>query len=282
MLNEWQDIKNFDTSTIIDGDKLKMKNYTGNKLTKHFFENFYDVSFGKNLSMIDAFNDDDTLNGVLENRLGISYKEMFNMSGAMLRQGLRNSRAATPASMFLSTVAKYIYDTYAEPDGIVYDYSAGFGQRLIGAMASKNNLQYIGVEPWAESFQNLNKLYRFIFKHESCQIYNIGSENFYQEDLSEKICLAFSSPPYFDTEIYCEEQTQCNLSSYEDYLNYWDKTCENTSKMLKSNGNFIVNISEKYKNDLLTIASKYFNQDHNLYLNYETDKIEPVIVMKKK
>jgi tRNA1(Val) A37 N6-methylase TrmN6 len=285
LYDDWQAIKNFDSSSVIDGNKLKTKNYTGNKLTKHFFENFYQVSFDKNKSMLDAFNNDELLNKVLENRLGISYKETFNMSGAMLRQGLRNSRAATPASMFMATVAKYIYDNYAEPDGIVYDYSAGFGQRLVGVMASKNNLKYLGVEPWTESFENLNFLYKSIFQHHRCNLYNVGSENFYQEEFNEKICLAFSSPPYFDTEIYCNESTQCNLGSYQDYLSYWEKTCNNIFKMLKPNGYFIVNISEKYKYDLAMIASKYFSHDHDLYLSYGTEgnsKNEPVIVMRKK
>lgn len=282
LLDDWDNIKNFDSSPIINNDKLNTKNYIGNKLTKHFFDNFYSVSFGKNKSMLDAFNDDYLLNKVLDNRLGISYKEHFNISGAMIRQGLRNSNIAKPASTFLATVAKYIYDTYSEKDGIVYDYSAGFGQRLLGAMACKNNLQYIGTEPWSESFKNLNKLSKFIFKQDRCKIYNIGSENFYQEELKEKVCLAFSSPPYFNTEIYCQEETQCNLKSYEDYLNYWEKTCDNIFKMLKINGNFIVNISEKYKDDLIKIASKYFVYDHMLYLSYETDKNEPIIIMKKK
>jgi tRNA1(Val) A37 N6-methylase TrmN6 len=243
------------------------------------------VSFDNNKSMLDAFNDDGTLKKVIENRLGISYKETFNISGAMIRQGLRNSRAAMPASMFMTTVAKYIYDNFSEENGIVYDYSAGFGQRLVAAMASKNNLKYIGVEPWTKSFKNLNLLYRYIYQHHRCSLHNIGSENFYDENLKEKICLAFSSPPYFDTEIYCNESTQCNLGSYKDYLSYWEKTCENIYKMLKSGGYFILNISEKYKHDLIVICDKYFIHDRDLFLNYNTDKKyknEPLIVMRKK
>jgi tRNA1(Val) A37 N6-methylase TrmN6 len=287
LLNDWKAIKEFDSSTIIDGNLIKTRNYTGNKLSKHFFENFYKVSSENKISMIDAFNNDDLLNKVLDNRLGISYKETFNISGAMLRQGLKNSKVASGASIFLTSVAKYLYDTYAEENGIVYDYSCGFGQRLIGAMASKKNLTYVGVEPWTESFSNLEKLYKFLFKQEKCNIYNVGSENFYDENLKEKVCLAFSSPPYFDTEVYSDESTQCNLGSYQDYLSYWDKTCQNIFKMLKSNGYFIVNISEKYKHDLTEIASNYFNYEKDLYLNYftakaDTMKNEPIIVMRKK
>jgi hypothetical protein len=285
LYSDWKAIKEFDSSVIINGDKLKTKNYTGNKLTKHFFENFYKVSFDKKKTMLEAFENDEMLNKVIDNRLGISYKETFNISGAMLRQGLRNSRLAMSASMFMTTVAKYIYDTYAEQDGIVYDYSSGFGQRLVGALSSKNNLKYVGVEPWTESFNNLNKLSKSLFKDSQCKLYNVGSENFYDKDLDEKICLAFSSPPYFDTEVYCNESTQCNLRSYEDYLNYWNETCKNIFKMLKPNGCFIVNISEKYKYDLEIIALKYFAHEQYLYLSYgleESSKNEPVIVMRKK
>ena len=286
LLNEWKDIKDFDSSTVLEGNLIKVKNYTGNKLTKHFFENFYQVSFDKKISMLDAFHRDDLLLKVLDNRLGISYKETFNISGAMLRQGFKNSRASSSPSMFMTTVAKFIYDTYAEKDGIVYDYSAGFGQRLVGAMASNKNLTYVGTEPWTESYNNLIKLSKAIFKQEKCNLYNIGSEIFFQEDLHQKVCLAFSSPPYYDTEIYSSETTQCNLGSYDAYLGYWIKTCENIEKMLKPNGCFIINISDKYKQDLLTIASRYFNYDHELYLSYTgmegKSKTEPVIVMRKK
>jgi DNA-binding MarR family transcriptional regulator len=279
--NDWQNIKSFDSSTILDGNKLKSENDTGIKLIQHFFENIYDISFNKNLSIMDLINNNKILNKSIESILGIYSGKTLDISGATFRQELINCVAEMPTNMFSPVVSKYIYDTYAEKDGIVYDYSSGFGQRLIGAMASKNNLQYIGADPWTASFENLNKLYRYIFQHHRCNIHNIGSENFYQEDLNEKICLAFSSPPYFDTEIYCKEKTQCNLSSYEDYLNYWDKTCLNTSKILKSNGYFIVNISDKYKDDLVKIASKYFKYDHELYLSYENDKNEPIIIMKK-
>lgn len=287
LLNDWKAIKEFDSSTIIEENFLKTRNFTGNKLSKHFFENFYEVSFEGKKSMLEAFNDNDLLNKALDNRLGISYKETFNISGAMLRQGLRNSKIASAISNFLATVGKYIYDNYAEQNGIVYDYSCGFGHRLVGAMASKNNLTYVGVEPWTESFSNLEKLYKFLFKQEKCNIYNVGSENFYEENLKEKVCLAFSSPPYFQTEIYCNEPTQCNLGSYQEYLSYWDRTCQNIFKMLKPNGYFVVNISEKYKYDLTQIAYDYFNYEKELYLNYFTAttdimKNEPVIVMRKK
>lgn len=258
LLSDWNNIKNFDTSKLIIDNKIKTKYYVGNNLFRHFFHNFYEVSFSGKISMLDAFNNDELLLKVIENRLGITHNENFNISGAMLRQGFRNSKLGLSASIFQSTVAKYIYDNFSEENGIVYDYSCGFGQRLIGAMASKNNLKYYGVEPWSSSFNNLNKLSKFLFKQDLCNIYNVGSENFKLESLKEKVCLSFSSPPYYDTEIYCNENTQCNLKSYKEYIKYWQETCSNINYMLKPGGYFIFNISEKYKFDLFIEASKYF------------------------
>lgn len=284
MLEDFKQLKSFNTSNLLIDNKINTDSNLGAKIFRNFSPHFYELSSNKKKSMLDVFNSN--LSEVLDNRLGISYKETFNISGAMIRQGLKNSKLAFSGSIFRSTIAKFIYDNYCVNDDIVYDYSCGFGQRFLGAMASKHNLKYIGTEPWTKSFESLNKIARFLNYQHKTEIYNIGSENFIEDKYINQISLAFSSPPYFDTEIYCNENTQCNLNDFQYYLHYWNKTCENIYLLLKKDGKFIINISDLYKDDLLQIALEHkFTLIDTLYLKYRSfsnkEKLEPVLVLQK-
>ncbi len=283
MLEDFKQLKSFNASNLLMDNKINTDSNLGAKIFRNFSPHFYELSSNNKKSMLDVFNSN--LSEVLDNRLGISYKETFNISGAMIRQGLKNSKLAFSGSIFRSTIAKLIYDNYCVNDDIVYDYSCGFGQRFLGAMASKHNLKYIGAEPWTKSFESLNKMARFLNYQHKTEIYNVGSENFIEDKYINQISLAFSSPPYFDTEIYCNESTQCNLNDFQYYLHYWNKTCENIYLLLKKDGKFIINISDLYKDDLLQIALEHkFTLIDTLHLKYRSfskEKLEPVLVLQK-
>ena len=71
--------------------------------------------------------------------------------------------------------AKLIYEHYCPKNGTIYDYSAGYGGRMLGALASQQNFKYIAVEPNTNTFYNLNRLGQYIEntleKDKSYQIY---------------------------------------------------------------------------------------------------------------
>lgn len=109
------------------------------------------------------------------------------------------------------TRARAICEMFCEPGGTVYDYSCGFGARMLGTLASnKNNYRYIGCEPAHDTYHNLNKLGEYIesvtCRKDSYEIFNTGSECFTPE--SNSVDFAFSCPPYYRLERYCEEPTQ--------------------------------------------------------------------------
>ena len=62
------------------------------------------------------------------------------------------------ATNFRAMKAKAIYEKYCEPNGIIYDFSCGFGGRMLGALTSKNNYRYFGCEPCVETYTHLNEL----------------------------------------------------------------------------------------------------------------------------
>jgi hypothetical protein len=247
---EWERLQKFKSEKIYDGYYIKDANNVGIRFSKHFSNHMFETKCHKKASMIDAFYDDNRLKKCLYNRMGICYKEIFNITPGMLRQGLRNSHVAFHASLFKPAIAKFIYNKYTSENDVVYDYSMGFGQRFMGAMSSKNNLFYIGCDPWTESIKSINRIAKFIDK-DKYYIENVGAEYFCPEQYINKVSLAFSSPPYYDLEIYDNSsETQAYHYGYEKYLEWFGKVSNNIYKMLKEDGIFVINIKEEYFNDL--------------------------------
>jgi hypothetical protein len=254
LLDEFMDIKNIDLSKVSDPEKqdiLYISNTAGTGIVKHFSPHLYDVSSGIDMrpSMVDAFNDDSILMRVIKNRVG--YK--FNMTGAMLKQGLKNSRLAFKTSTFNTSIAKYIYSTYCKENSIIYDYSMGFGQRLLAAMSLPFIVRYVGIDPYEKSVLSNQNIFDFYKKSipgfkQDTEIIKDGSENYCDEKYLGKVDIAFSSPPYFIAEIY--EKDNPNQAafdgSYYNFINvWWRKTVSNVDKLLKLDGIFAINIMNK-------------------------------------
>jgi len=86
------------------------------------------------------------------NDLG-SIKDIFDR--ARIRGGSQELNNFPPV------VAKSLYETYCPKNGKILDFSAGFGGRLVGAMSSKNNYYYVGVDPSVKAIRGLNRLIDF-------------------------------------------------------------------------------------------------------------------------
>jgi len=290
--NDWDNLLRIDSSRAIKGNVLNGNFTCGLYLFKHFSHNFYQAKRkDKDHSYVEAFNNDQLLMKCIRNRMGITYKEIFNITPAMIKQGLRNSYCCSSCSIFNPTIAKYIYDTYAPADGIVYDYSIGFGQRALGALSSGNHLTYIGCDPEEKCVENLKTMADFLGRSDKIHIEQIGSETFCPKKYEGKVDLAFSSPPYFNLEYYSDSENQAYAKGFDYFINvYWKKTMDNIDKLLKSGGRFVLNITEDlHRNMKASIESKGYVLETTLEIqlskntNYKTkeNKTEPVYVYKK-
>jgi tRNA1(Val) A37 N6-methylase TrmN6 len=254
----------------IENLEIKFAPECGNSIMKPFYKHFFDVVGEKNKkSMMQAFNDDELLKSVIDNRLGITYKETFNITGNMIRQGIRNSFAGFAASVFKPSIAKTIYDHFCD-DSTVLDISAGFGQRLLGAAASTKVKKYIGIDPWSLQIESANKMIEF-FKIQKAEMHQIGSEKFCPEELFEQIDFVFSSPPFYNKEIYCQEETQAYQNkSFAMFIEcWWIKTAENVYKMLKNDGVFVVNMSQKFMNLMLCATNHLFKLEEIFSISFQ-------------
>ena len=125
--------------------------------------------------------------------------------------------------------------------GRVYDYSSGYGGRLLGTSLSKLRYTYVGIDPNTETFKYLN--YLSTFCDNNIELYNNVSEEYQPEDID----LAFSSPPYFNLEKYCDEPTQC-MNRYTTLDEWFDgyvvPTMRNIYNGLNDDGVFATNIAD--------------------------------------
>lgn len=129
--------------------------------------------------------------------------------------------------------------------GSVYDYSAGYGGRLLGITSSNMHYQYTGVDPNTETVENLNYLNSLILSatNGNGNIIQSVSEEYQPTDID----LAFSSPPYFNLEKYCDEPTQCmnKFKTLDDWFEgYVVPTMKNIYQGLNSDGVFATNIAD--------------------------------------
>jgi 16S rRNA G966 N2-methylase RsmD len=175
----------------------------------------------------------------LNKETNITFNSLINTSGI--------ASGSQKLSNFLPSVAKGIYDYYCGKDNAnILDMSAGFGGRLTGAMASKHNYFYTGVDPATETFQNLQKLAKFLNVQNRVRLINKPFEDCDSDLEDESFDIMFTSPPYFAKEKYSDEDTQ----SWKRYPNFSDwvkgflkRSFEIVYKKLKKNAYMIINIA---------------------------------------
>jgi hypothetical protein len=156
--------------------------------------------------------------------------------------------------------------------GNVYDYSAGYGGRLLGITSSNMRYQYTGIDPNTETVENLNYLNSLILSATGGDgtIIQSVSEEYQPEDID----LAFSSPPYFNLEKYCDEPTQC-MNRYttldEWFEGYVVPTMKNIHRGLNADGIFATNIADykSYGNKEYAVCDRWIETAEKLGFKYK-------------
>ena len=221
-----------------------------------------------------------------------------------MRKTLRIMTGSQGVSNFRPTAAQAIYEKFLPDGGTTWDMSGGYGGRLLGAI--KTHINYIATEPAKETFNGLNQIANDWGKQSNLfgieqrlEIVQSGSEDYVPE--KESLDLCFTSPPYFDTEKYSDEDTQ----SYKKFPNKADwlegflrKTVQNCAYGLKSRRYLVINIANVSSFDNLEgecaniVLSEEFEYMETFQLalskmpgkNLKSDgfKYEPVFLFRKK
>ena len=181
-----------------------------------------------------------------------------------------------PAVNFPPMTAKYLYERFTDDikdqDVIkIYDPSAGWGGRILGAMSVRDDrsIHYIGTDPNVDNFStdstnrysDIAEFYNtktnrgntfFCGPVNTYEIYCLGSEVIQHDNGFQKhkgdIDLIFTSPPYFNREAYSENENQSYKkfgSSYESWRDgFLRPTLETAVTWLKPNRYLLWNIAD--------------------------------------
>lgn len=235
-----------------DGDTVSCGAGVGTTLCNFLFPNLFDVPSQHDLTkdkegaetLYKKFNNDEFLGRAI--KFCFSYKNGCPVPTNVMG-GLRLVGSAP--TNFRPMNAKAIYERFAPKNGVILDVCAGFGGRMLGALSSKNNYKYIGIDPNTETMYNLHRLAEYIEmttgRENSYELHCIGSEDFRGPDNS--VDFMFSSPPYFDLEVYSDEPTQCfnKFPELEEWLEgYVRGTIKNIYHMLKPGCCYAINIAD--------------------------------------
>lgn len=294
--DEFVKFMEFDDSGIIDGDHIGQTMH-GLALCWSFMPFSYEVKCNGLMSPYEAFMDDNTLRSAIRKRL----KFGDNMSDNGLRKTLKMHTGVQSVSNFRPTAASAIYSKFAKSK-VVWDMSAGYGGRMLGAVKAGVR-KYIGTDPCTKTFDGLCQMketigrfnYEMVIPYSSTEIelHKIGSEEMNLEPKTVDFC--FTSPPYFDTEKYSDEDTQSwkKYGNREQWLDgFLKQTILNCGRCLKPCGTLAINIANvrSYPNieeDTVKVASEngFFLCDTMKYLlstmsKKQLYKFEPVFIFK--
>jgi len=269
-----RDIKilNSSVSTEVKDDRIGLGNNQGQTINRFLFPNMMTAEpkgRGSN-SLRDRFYDDRKLERAI--KICFEYREGQNLvSPTALRRALElvtgeNIQNFKPLNA--RTLVDYLCPVMW---GNVYDYSAGYGGRLLGTATAKLRYNYTGIDPNTETVGYLNYLNDLIYNAIGNRgtIVQAVSEEYEPEDVD----LAFSSPPYFNLEKYCDEPTQCmnRYTTLDEWFDgYVEPTMKNIYKGLNSDGIFATNIADykSYGNKEFKVVDRWISTAEKLGFNH--------------
>ena len=277
----------------MDLSKKELFNNTsvGTYICKYFCKSFFrgtEMKKGKKTpDMIELFHNDDVLRRIIRNRLGLEwYKqkhendiEAFCISPRQIVQGMRSSRTVSSLTIFKPEIARHVYEKYSNEGDLIYDYSAGYGGRMLGANVC--NRRYIGVDPL--TIPELLEMREF-FDMKGCSLIHGCSEDIVLKENS--IDLSFSSPPYFNQEAFSDSKTQAYAQGEGYFYNvYWKKTLDNIKIALKPNHIFALNVKNhprmlKMAGDRFTLKDQIGLRTVRSHLNKKSgvEKLEYIYI----
>ncbi len=226
----------------VQGDVLGLGNNQGQKISRFVFTNMMTAEpkgRGSN-SLRDRFLDDAKLRRAI--RICFEFRDGNNLVyPTAVRRALELVTGENIQNFKPQNARAIVEHLCPVMWGRVYDYSAGYGGRLLGITSSRMHYEYLGVDPNTETVERLNYLNTLVANPGT--IVQSVSEEYQPEDID----CAFSSPPYFNLEKYSNEDTQCMVrykTLDEWFEGYLAPTIQRIHRGLNRQGVFATNIAD--------------------------------------
>lgn len=167
----------------------------------------YRASYSKQMSVVEAFEDDKILRRALSLQLNcgdpVTPKRVVKAVNAIQRGPLN----------FPPVLARWLVDEYAPTAGVVLDPCSGYGGRLLGAMASSQYVRYVGADIEPLTAASNRCLAEVLGVSDRVTQHERAVEDTTPWGTADLVLLG---PPYYDREVYGAASTAA-LAQYPSY-----------------------------------------------------------------
>jgi hypothetical protein len=233
--------------------EIDCNNNCGYKIRENFIREQY-VNFKE------LFKNDNILKKVIRNRLGLDKRvsEFFEFNNRLLVRGFEVLYPNFRFGKYNILLAKWIVETFCAGSK-VYDYSCGWGSRLIGTLAAGKS--YVGVDTNSALVKELQILGEWL------ENFNCGTVEIINEDASRyiprDIDFAYSCPPYGVKEKYRQMPIKTDNEWFEFYFKPVVKNC---FEGMRAGGCFVCHISLKLRDVVKFELDKRFKFFDEFYV----------------
>ena len=197
------------------------------------------------MSPIDLWNSKEELSKLLSKMID----EKEEISSYNIRENIYKLKYE--CNSFKLTLASSIYWLFDAKK--ILDISAGWGDRLLAAIAHYAD-RYMGVDPNTDLIKGHNDIIKTLTFHRDTTLlknkYEVMPFKFESDELvlnKEEFDLVFTSPPYFDLEIYTEKDGQ-SIASFPDFqswlINFLFVCLKKAWNSLTIGGNMVIHIQD--------------------------------------
>lgn len=215
-LCRFSELTAYDRSTLWKDGVVGSSNH-GLGLCWHYHPHHWSVKCAGARTAIQTWEDDDKLRAAIRKAITQPYLRWSHtrddrgpyLAPSHLRAALRRASSVQRVSCFRPTAAAVIYDRFCVHS--TWDPCAGFGGRMLGAIASRNVARYVACDPASKTISGLRKMIGDLahLTSTACAVHKVPAEEYTPDRMA--FDLVFTSPPYGRTEIYSDEPTQsCN------------------------------------------------------------------------
>ena len=243
-------------SPLLSNNELQT-NTVGLDIANYFHPHMVNSYYSGYMNAHDAYNDDKKFRDCIKRWL-----DMGNyIDNGGMRRILKTRNGVKSVTDFKPVIARFVYDTYAPINGFVLDPCCGYSGRLIGALASKNNINYHGIDPDINTIQGNLSCYNILKDSTKCNCrFYLGCAEDIMPEINREYDVIFTSPPYFDLEIYSDNKNQSS-SRYKAYSCWLEKfmyvIIAQSKRLLKENGKLIINVKNTVKYKLADDVKSY-------------------------
>jgi 16S rRNA G966 N2-methylase RsmD len=193
-------------------------------------------------SPLDAWKNKDFLHKIIKQFLDTNKTD--NLTSFALRELVWASKLE--CNSFKATLASSVYWHFNAKR--ILDISSGWGDRLLGAMAHYAD-RYLGFDPNIDLQHGYNAMKDMFLKDEFKSAFEVRPTQFEEADLQgETFDLIFTSPPYYDFEVYVEGDITQSMERYNS-LDTWlvgflFTSLKKAWNVLDQGGNMVIHIND--------------------------------------